>query len=412
MEQQNNIAIKAHNISKIFQEQAGSRSFKEAFVGLGHKITGKQAKGLKKGEFRALKDIDFEIKKGEFFGIVGRNGSGKSTLLKILAGVYTPTSGAVTVNGSLTPFIELGVGFNPELSGKDNVYLNGALLGFNRKQMNEMYDDIVEFAELKEFMDVKLKNYSSGMQVRLAFSVAIRAESDILLIDEVLAVGDAAFQQKCYDYFAMLKKSKKTVIFVSHDMGAIKNFCTSGILINNSELKTFGNIKSVVSEYNNILNTNIQAVENNKQDKTKQKTNKLATIKKVSTIKNGKNTKVFEPTDKIVVEIEFKANTELDNPVIGLVISNSNGIPVVATNTFQLKHHYGLIKKNTALKTIFNIPNYLTDGRYNISCAVNKEQLGRSYDRQEDVASFIVNGFDFKHSLTHLPISLEVKSII
>jgi ABC-2 type transport system ATP-binding protein len=143
-----------------------------------------------------LKGISFQIKKGEFFGIVGRNGSGKSTLLKILAGIYAPTEGHIRVEGKLTPFIELGVGFSPELTGRENVFLNGALLGFSRKEMNAMYDDIVAFAEIERFMDQKLKNYSSGMQVRLAFSIAIRADSDILVLDEVLAVGDAAFQRK------------------------------------------------------------------------------------------------------------------------------------------------------------------------------------------------------------------------
>src|SRR5690606_7141480 len=147
---------------------------------------------------QVLKDINFEIKKGEFFGIVGRNGSGKSTLLKLLAGIYSPDSGHVQVNGKLVPFIELGVGFNPELTGRENVFLNGALLGFNRKEMESMYEEIVEFAELERFMDQKLKNYSSGMQVRLAFSIAIRAKADILVLDEVLAVGDEAFQKKCY----------------------------------------------------------------------------------------------------------------------------------------------------------------------------------------------------------------------
>ncbi len=149
---------------------------------------------------KVLNNVTFEIKKGEFFGIVGRNGSGKSTLLKLLAGVYSPDRGSITINGNLTPFIELGVGFNPELTGRENVFLNGALLGFDHKQMENMYEKIVEFAELDRFMDQKLKNYSSGMQVRLAFSIAIRAESDVLLIDEVLAVGDAIFQKKCYDY--------------------------------------------------------------------------------------------------------------------------------------------------------------------------------------------------------------------
>ena len=165
-----------------------------------------------------LDDISFKVNKGDFFGIVGKNGSGKSTLLKLLAGIYYPTNGSVQVDGKVTPFIELGVGFNPELSGRDNVFLNGALLGFTRKQMEVMYDDIVAFSELERFMDQKLKNYSSGMQVRLAFSIAIKAQGDILILDEVLAVGDESFQRKCFNYFDQVKKEKKTVILVTHDM--------------------------------------------------------------------------------------------------------------------------------------------------------------------------------------------------
>lgn len=181
-------------------------------------------KGYK--EQQVLKDISFEVEKGDFFGIVGRNGSGKSTLLKIISQIYVPEKGKVSVNGTLVPFIELGVGFNPELTGRENIYLNGALLGFTRSEIDAMYDDIVEFAELEEFMDQKLKNYSSVMQVRLAFSIAIKAEGDILVLDEVLAVGDEAFQRKCFEYFASLKKQKKTVILVTHDMASVQRFCT------------------------------------------------------------------------------------------------------------------------------------------------------------------------------------------
>lgn len=196
-----------------------------------------------------LKDVSFEIQKGEFFGIVGRNGSGKSTLLKLLAGIYTPDKGLVQVNGSLTPFIELGVGFNPELTGRENVYMNGALLGFDRKEMDAMYDGIVEFAELAKFMDQKLKNYSSGMQVRLAFSIAVRANSDILLIDEVLAVGDAAFQQKCFDYFNRLKQENKTIILVTHDMEAVKRFCTKALYIKNGNIIAVGAPNDIADIY-------------------------------------------------------------------------------------------------------------------------------------------------------------------
>lgn len=202
-----------------------------------------------KEKFHALKGVTFEVRKGEFFGIVGRNGSGKSTLLKILAGIYQPTSGSVRVKGKLVPFIELGVGFNPELTGKENVYLNGALLGFSKKEIDARYKEIVEFAELEDFMDQRLKNYSSGMQVRLAFSVATRAEADVLLIDEVLAVGDADFQKKCFNYFKSLKNSHVTVVFVTHDMNAVNDFCDRVILVEDGVIQNEGNATEVSKQY-------------------------------------------------------------------------------------------------------------------------------------------------------------------
>ena len=198
-----------------------------------------------------LRGISFEIQRGEFVGIVGRNGSGKSTLLKLLAGIYYPDQGTITIHGSLVPFIELGVGFNPELTGRENVYLNGALLGFSNKQMDAMYDEIVRFAELEPFMDAKLKNYSSGMQVRLAFSIAIRAKGDILILDEVLAVGDAAFQQKCNQYFASLH-GKQTVILVTHSMENVRRFCDRAILIEDGKIATSGDPETVAKAYENL----------------------------------------------------------------------------------------------------------------------------------------------------------------
>lgn len=204
-------------------------------------------KGYK--EQKVLNGLDFEIKKGEFIGIVGRNGSGKSTLLKILAGIYYPQKGEIVVDGTLVPFIELGVGFNPELTGRENVYMNGALLGFSNEEMDAMYDDIWDFAELKDFQDQKLKNYSSGMQVRLAFSIAIRARGDILLLDEVLAVGDAAFQKKCEDYFNELKNKNQTVILVTHSMENIRKFCNRAILIEKGKIIESGSPKKVANAY-------------------------------------------------------------------------------------------------------------------------------------------------------------------
>jgi ABC-2 type transport system ATP-binding protein len=196
-----------------------------------------------------LHEVSFQVTPGEFFGIVGRNGSGKSTLMKIIAGIYPPTSGEVSVHGRLVPFIELGVGFHPDLSGRENVYLNGALLGFSVREVDEMYDDIVSFAELENSMDQKLKYYSSGMQVRIAFSLATRARSDILLVDEVLAVGDAAFRQKCNAYFHSLKKKGTTIVFVTHDMGAVREFCDRVILLEAGQIAAEGGADEVAQKY-------------------------------------------------------------------------------------------------------------------------------------------------------------------
>lgn len=204
-------------------------------------------------EQQVLRGVNFEVHKGEFLGIVGRNGSGKSTLLKLLANIYYPEQGKIEVDGTLVPFIELGVGFNPELTGRENIYLNGALLGFSNKEMDQMYDEIVRFAELEPFMDAKLKNYSSGMQVRLAFSIAIRAKGDILILDEVLAVGDAAFQEKCNQYFASLH-GNQTVILVTHSMGNVRRFCDRAILIEDGKITADGAPEKVAKAYENLWN--------------------------------------------------------------------------------------------------------------------------------------------------------------
>lgn len=237
------IAVKVDHVSKFFKlPTEATQSLRTSLV---NRFKG--IKGYK--EQHVLKDISFEVEEGDFFGIVGRNGSGKSTLLKIISQIYVPEKGSVTVNGKLVSFIELGVGFNPELTGRENVYMNGAMLGFSPKEIDEMYDDIVEFAELSEFMNQKLKNYSSGMQVRLAFSVAIKAQGDILILDEVLAVGDEAFQRKCNDYFMERKKSGKTTILVTHDMSAVKKYCNKAVLIEYGLVKALGNPENVANQY-------------------------------------------------------------------------------------------------------------------------------------------------------------------
>ncbi|RSX53347.1 ABC transporter, ATP-binding protein [Bifidobacterium dolichotidis] len=238
------VVLDVNHVEKFFKlptEQA--TGLKQAFINWTKGIKGYR-------EQTVLKDVSFQVHQGEFFGIVGRNGGGKSTLLKIISQIYYPNSGSVDVKGKLVPFIELGVGFNPELTGRENVYLNGALLGFSREEVDDMYDDIVKFAELEDFMDQKLKNYSSGMQVRLAFSVAIKAQGDILVLDEVLAVGDEAFQRKCDDFFTNIRKDPtKTVILVTHDMGAVKRYCTRAVFIQEGEVASIGDPMMVAEQY-------------------------------------------------------------------------------------------------------------------------------------------------------------------
>lgn len=237
------IAVKVDHVSKYFK--LPTESTQNLRTNLVNYFKG--IKGYR--EQHIIKDIDFEVEEGDFFGIVGRNGSGKSTLLKIISQIYVPEKGTVTVDGKMVSFIELGVGFNPELTGRENVYLNGAMLGFTTEEIDSMYADIVEFAELSEFMNQKLKNYSSGMQVRLAFSVAIKAQGDILILDEVLAVGDEAFQRKCNDYFLERKISGKTTILVTHDMGAVKKYCNKAILIEDGLIKVNGDPDEVANQY-------------------------------------------------------------------------------------------------------------------------------------------------------------------
>ncbi|MDT2809390.1 ABC transporter ATP-binding protein [Enterococcus asini] len=238
------IAVSVRNVKKTFKlPTEGSNSLKRTITNYFKGIKGYR-------EQTVLKDINFDVKKGDFFGIVGRNGSGKSTLLKIISQIYLPETGNINIDGKLVSFIELGVGFNPELTGRENVYLNGALLGFSTHEVDEMYNDIVEFAELGEFMNQRLKNYSSGMQVRLAFSVAIQAKSDILVLDEVLAVGDEAFQRKCNDYFMSVKNDKKkTIILVTHSMDAVRKYCNRAMLIDKGEVKVIGSPDEVANQY-------------------------------------------------------------------------------------------------------------------------------------------------------------------
>lgn len=333
---------------------------------------------------KVLNGVSFEIKKGEFFGIVGRNGSGKSTLLKLLAGIYAPDEGLVQVNGSLTPFIELGVGFNPELTGRENVFLNGALLGFSRKEMEDMYDNIVEFAELEKFMDQKLKNYSSGMQVRLAFSIAIRAQSDILLLDEVLAVGDEAFQRKCYNYFETLRRKKKTVILVTHDMSAVERFCTRAMLVQGGEVELIGDPYKVAAAYSKSNNEsysdkNLKQEVNNSEPETQE----IYGLKMHLYNSAGEKTKKFVSGEEMTVRLTWD-NKKITNLSVGIV--KQTGQTVFAVGTYQ--ENIELKKLNQASYTVkLNIG----EGVYFLQVALGQEGVPKPIVQIDEGPQFIVD---------------------
>ena len=307
--------------------------------------------------FTPLKDISFTINEGDFFGIVGRNGSGKSTLLKTIAGIYTPNSGNVKVHGSLVPFIELGVGFNPELTGRENIFLNGALLGFSHEEMESMYSAIVEFAELEDFMEERLKNYSSGMQVRLAFSIAIRAHADILLLDEVLAVGDEAFQKKCYSYFDKLKREKRTVILVTHDMAAVERFCTKAVFIEDGHVKMIGKPYRIAAAYSRSNSQNYDRTTGLTSDNEG-----AVPFKIVLRGNDGKEKTMYDFEETMTVDLSWQQKGVKH---VGVAIFRENGEYVYGPNTYQEKT--SAIKDQTARYTVrLN----LNEGRYFIKAGL------------------------------------------
>ena len=353
------IAVDINGVSKFFLlPHEKTNSIKGLFTNLLKKKINKST--VEKQE--VLHDINLQINEGDFFGIVGRNGSGKSTLLKIIAGIYQPSHGSIGIHGKVVPFIELGVGFNPELTARDNVYLNGALLGFSRKQIERKFADIIGFAELGKFMDQALKNFSSGMQVRLAFSIATRlAESDILLIDEVLAVGDAKFQRKCFDYFSSLKKQKKTVIFVTHDMNAVRQYCDKAMLIEASKQVLVGSPEEVATEYTKLFQTTQSVNGKISDDSTRYGSEKV----RIESIKTDKPVYLIKD-EEIHITCNIKAAETVEDIIYGISIMNESGQRLLGTNTSLLKKKIPKLIKEEKRRINWTIPNVLNEGNYNI----------------------------------------------
>ena len=281
-------------------------------------------------ELEALRDISFEIGAGEFFGIVGRNGSGKSTLLKLLAGIYRADRGSIQVAGRVAPFIELGVGFNPDLTAVDNVVLNAVMMGLSPREARARFDEVIAFAELEEFLDWKLKNYSSGMQVRLAFSVMVQADADVLLIDEVLAVGDAAFQEKCFDAFYRLRDEGKTIVLVTHDMSAIERFCHRALLLDGGGVDLIGAPEDVGRRYHELNEAHLQSTLPPESRAT------AATVSDAwLSDEDGRRLDALLPGGRLVLNLELDVRDRIEAPTIVMWVETREGARLFLTSSHE-----------------------------------------------------------------------------
>lgn len=375
------IVISAQNISKKFIIPHERRqTLREHLLYFWKKNT--------KEIFYALKDIGFDVKRGEFFGIIGRNGSGKSTLLKIIAGIYQPTQGKIMRNGIISPFLELGVGFNAELSARENVYLNGTILGLTRQQIDSRFDAIIQFAELERFVDTKLKHFSSGMQLRLAFSVAIQADADILLLDEVLAVGDASFQQKCFDIFREFKKRGKTILFVSHDLASMRQFCNRVMYIKDGSIQKIGDPNDVIDHYlyeDRKSDSNDSGKLKN-DDGTEKKPIEITDVEFIDKFGN-KNT-TYLSGDRFTIRVHYQKHVaDLPEPVLGIAIYGDDGTYIYGTNTDLQKMN--LVLKDSGIIELTNAQLPLIQGKFLVTLAFHHRD-GTAYDWQDKKWKFYV----------------------
>ncbi len=323
---------------------------------------------------KALDGVSFDVRRGEFFGIVGRNGTGKSTLLKILASIYRAEGGRIAMAGRVAPFIELGVGFNVDLTARENVVLNGVMTGLTRREAEDRLDAVIEFAELEEFVDLKLKNYSSGMLVRLAFSVMIQSDAEILLIDEVLAVGDASFQQKCKDIFHGMRDSHRTVVLVTHDMSAVEQFCHRGMLLDGGKIAVIGDPHEVAQAY---LKLNFSRAPARTQSGPDDGPTAIADVRLVETwleSPQGERTANVEFGEKVSFHASFEAMREVIEPTFGFMVSNQDGVEVFGFGS-PLNVPEGtaeVVEAGERIQFATEIDVRLLPGRYVVQCWVHR----------------------------------------
>jgi lipopolysaccharide transport system ATP-binding protein len=365
--------IKIENISKKY-----SIGHKEPYYSLRDQISGlfSGKKEKKNEEFWALRDIDFEIEQGDTIGIVGRNGAGKSTLLKILSQITPPTTGKITMGGRVASLLEVGTGFNPELTGRENIFLNGAILGMTRSEIKRKFDEIVAFSEIEKFLDTPVKRYSSGMYVRLAFAVAAHLEPEILIVDEVLAVGDAQFQKKCLGKMSEVGKSGRTVIFVSHNMAAVNELCSKSVLLHKGKMVNFGDTSSIISEYlksQNVTSEGLIELTDNKLRRNSLDDSNFKFTKIEIVNSKGEHTSSIGLKEPFKLVVHGFIDRELNDLRIGFSVDSSLGFPIF--NSHMTKEELNISGKGEVKIVISFGQNLLGPGQYTIGLGANGENV-------------------------------------
>jgi ABC-type polysaccharide/polyol phosphate transport system ATPase subunit len=358
-------------------------------------------------ELHALRDISLQIAEGEFFGIVGRNGSGKSTLLKCIAGIYSADSGRISIAGRLSPFIELGVGFNMDLTARDNVVINAIMLGLSRRAARARFDAVIEFAELEEFVDLKLKNYSSGMLVRLAFATAIQVDAEILLIDEVLAVGDAAFQQKCFEEFFRLKREGRTIVFVSHDMYSVERFCHRAMLIERGAMVQLGEPHQIARAYHKLNFGQLPHGAPAAASATD------ATVISDAWFENASGERVTDASQKesLCICFEVRLTEDLLDPVFAATLRTELGHTILVVRSDRDGRSSGSFRAGESVVARFDIPNWLTSSRYAMTPSVARAGTGEAaLALVEDMASIMIHG-TASGGVLEAPVDVEIRRL-
>jgi len=361
-------------------------------------------------ELKALRDVHVEISQGEFFGIVGRNGSGKSTLLKCLAGIYRPDAGRVTLRGRLSPFIELGVGFNPDLTARDNIVINAVMMGLSRREARERFERIIAFAELGEFVDLKLKNYSSGMAVRLGFATAIQVDADILLVDEVLAVGDAAFQQKCFEEFTRLREEGKTIVFVTHDMHAVERFCDRAMLIERGEVLEIGGPRAIARAYNELNFGRLLHEGTDAEDAERFGDQGLAEIVEAWFEHDGERVKQIAQGEQLSMAVSVRFHGEIDHPIVGVTLRNEMGHTFFVSTTEWQGVDLGAHSAGDEITVRFTLDTPFATSRYLLTPSIARAGSGaNAIDIREDLTSLYIHATQHTGGLVDMPHTIEVR---